>query len=56
MTQVKLASLDVMAPRAVTGRPGKDGAAGVGVAGAPGAPGTSIDTAIVNGDGNLLLG
>ena len=38
------------------GSPGKAGAAGVGVAGAPGAPGTSIDTAIVNGDGNLLLG
>ena len=38
------------------GSPGKAGAAGIGVAGAPGAPGTSIDTAIVNADGNLLLG
>jgi hypothetical protein len=41
------------------GRPGsagKAGAAGVGVAGAPGRDGTSIDTAIVNADGNLLLG
>nr|BAR30367.1 hypothetical protein [uncultured Mediterranean phage uvMED] len=38
------------------GSPGRAGAAGVGVAGAPGRDGTSIDTAIVNADGNLLLG
>ena len=38
------------------GSPGRAGAPGVGVAGAPGRDGTSIDTAIVNADGNLLLG
>ena len=38
------------------GRAGKDGESGIGVAGPAGRDGISIDTAIVNGSGHLLLG
>ena len=41
----------------VEGRPGRAGAAGTsGQDGLPGLPGTSVDTAVVNANGHLLLG